>query len=244
MKLLFCFLILLSGITPALAQSKKELLAEVEKLKAEITELKKPKEVNLEDSHEKASYGLGVLMGANAKAQAGDSLDLDAVMVGMTDAFGSKELKMTQEECGMVVQKYIQEIREVKSASAKKEGQTFLEENKKKEGVKVTASGLQYKVIEEGQGKSPGPTDGVTVHYTGKLTDGTVFDSSVERGEPISLSLDGVIAGWTEGIQLMKEGGKLMLYIPYTLGYGERGAGAQIPPYSTLIFEVELLKVN
>jgi len=125
----------------------------------------------------------------------------------------------------------------------RKPGAEFLEENAKQEGVLVTESGLQYKVLEEGTGNSPAATNTVKVHYTGTLIDGTTFDSSVERGEPIEFPLNGVIPGWTEGLQLMKEGGKSILYIPYNLGYGERGAGGVIPPFATLIFEVELIEI-
>ena len=124
------------------------------------------------------------------------------------------------------------------------EGQRFLAENKTKEGVKTTASGLQYKVITAGNGKAPIVTDKVTVHYTGKLTDGTIFDSSVARGTPYTTGLTQVIGGWTEALQLMHEGDKWIIFIPENLGYGSRGSGAQIPPYSVLIFELELIKVN
>jgi FKBP-type peptidyl-prolyl cis-trans isomerase len=123
-------------------------------------------------------------------------------------------------------------------------GEKFLAENKSKEGVKTTASGLQYKVNKEGTGKSPAATDNVLVHYEGKLLDGTVFDSSIKRGEPISFPLNRVIPGWTEGLQLMKEGGKSTLYIPSKLAYGASGAGGAIGPNETLIFEVELIKVK
>ena len=126
----------------------------------------------------------------------------------------------------------------------KAEGEAYLAENAKKEGVKVTASGLQYKVLTEGTGKSPKATDKVVCHYEGMLIDGTMFDSSVQRGEPATFGLNQVIAGWTEGLQLMKEGGKTRFFIPYNLGYGAQGAGGSIPPYAALIFDVELIEVK
>ena len=128
--------------------------------------------------------------------------------------------------------------------NAKAEGEKFLAENAKREGVKVTASGLQYEVLEPSLGQKPKATDTVRVHYEGTLIDGTVFDSSYRRGESITFPLNGVIKGWTEGLQLMPVGSKYKLYIPYQLGYGERGAGQQIPPYATLIFTVELLEIK
>ena len=131
-----------------------------------------------------------------------------------------------------------------KSAKANEAGKTYLAENAKKEGVTTTESGLQYEVINSGKGAKPAPSDQVTVHYHGTLLDGTVFDSSVDRGEPASFPVGGVIKGWTEALQLMSVGSKWKLYVPYDLAYGERGAGAQIGPYSTLIFEVELISIN
>jgi FKBP-type peptidyl-prolyl cis-trans isomerase len=133
----------------------------------------------------------------------------------------------------------------IMAQTALEKGEKFLAENKSKEGVKTTASGLQYKIVKEGTGKSPKATDSVLVHYEGKLLDGTVFDSSIKRNEPISFPLNRVIPGWTEGLQLVKEGGKAILYIPAKLAYGERGTpGGPIGPNETLIFEVELLKVQ
>jgi FKBP-type peptidyl-prolyl cis-trans isomerase len=242
---------------PAFAQSKKQLKAENQKLMVERDALKsdaqrlaseiealKPKEVSLANASDKVSYSIGVMIGSNVEMQGVDSLNVDAMFVGMKDVLEKKTPKLSQEECQMIVQEYMETAMEKKTAKAKEEGASFLAENKTKAGVQTTASGLQYQVITEGTGKKPTPTSSVTVHYTGKLTDGTVFDSSVQRGQPATFPLNQVIKGWTEGLQLIKEGGKAILYIPYDLGYGDRGAGGQIPPYSTLIFEVELLKVN
>ena len=240
--LVFCAVVLTGTVVHA--QSKKELQAEVTKLKAEITELKKPKDVELTDKHKKASYGLGVLMATNIKTQGADSLDVEAINIAFRDVFQGKPLKIEKQEALPIVQEYMQAAMERKTAVLKAEGQSFHEGNKTKPGVVTTASGLQYKVITTGKGKAPSAASNVTVHYTGKLLDGTVFDSSVERGEPASFGVSDVIGGWTEALQLMHEGDKWELYIPQDLAYGERGAGGQIPPFSTLVFEVELIKVN
>jgi FKBP-type peptidyl-prolyl cis-trans isomerase len=236
---------------PAIAQSKKELQAEVNRLKTEsqnlkteIENLKKPKEVVLTDTADRASYGIGVMIASNIKMQGFDSLNIEALQAGINDILFDKQPKLDQNEAQMVVQQFMMNAMEKKARKAKEEGQSFLNTNKTKEGVKTTASGLQYKVLKSGNGKMPKATDNVTVHYTGKLLDGTVFDSSVERGSPATFEVTGVIAGWTEVLQLMKEGDKWEVYIPSDLAYGDRGAGGQIPPHATLIFEVELLKVN
>lgn len=225
------------------AQSKKEMAAELTRLKAEIADLKKPKEANLTDKHKKASYGLGVLVATNLKTQGGDSLDTETIAIAINDVFKNNPLKMDQQECMNTVQQYMTEAMEIKSQELAKESDAYMAENKTKEGVQSTASGLQYKVISSGKGKTPTATDQVTVHYVGKLMDGTVFDSSIERNEPAVFGVNEVIQGWTEVLQLMHEGDKWIVYIPHSLGYGERGGGP-IPPYATLIFELELLKVN
>lgn len=225
-------------------QSKKELRADVARLNAEIEALKTPKVLDLNDEDKKGSYALGVVVASNMKAQGLDSVDIEAISAAFEDVFRGRETKISEDEAEGIVQAYVQQAMEKKNEQLKEEGSLFLEQNKAKEGIVETESGLQYKILKEGTGKSPGANDEVTVHYTGKLTDGTVFDSSVDRGEPVTFGVSQVISGWTEALQLMQEGDKWELYIPYDLAYGERGAGGQIPPFATLIFEVELLKVN
>jgi FKBP-type peptidyl-prolyl cis-trans isomerase FklB len=243
MKLsVFCICILITS--SVYSQSKKELQAEVNKLKAEIAELKKPKEPDLSDTVKKASYGVAVMIGSNMSGQGFDSLNVEAFVAGIQDVFDKKPLRIEKEQAQMLVQKYMEGVMEKKTRKAREEGTTFLEQNKTKAGIKTTASGLQYQVVNTGTGKSPAATDRVTVHYTGKLLNGTVFDSSVERGEPATFGVSEVIPGWTEALQLMKEGDKWTIYLPSDLAYGERGAGGQIPPHSALIFDVELIKVN
>lgn len=200
---------------------------------------------------DKLSYALGIGIG-NQLAQLGaKDINLDDFMLAIKDCLTEQEARITQQEAQKLVNAFFEEqekkqmeSRREAGLAAKAIGEDFLEENAKKEGVKVTASGLQYEVITEGKGKKPSATDTVKVHYEGRLIDGTIFDSSIQRGEPISFPLNGVIAGWTEGLQLMAEGSKYRLFIPYNLAYGERGAGASIPPYAALIFDVELIEVQ
>lgn len=243
MRIIVICLFTLASLS-VVGQSKKELAAELTKLKAELAELNKPKTANLNDETKRASYGLGVLIASNLKSQGGDSVDLESLYFGIQDIYNKKELIIKEQECSMIVQTYMTQAMEKKTEVLKEEGVAFLEANKTKPGIVVTESGLQYQVVNSGSGKVPTASDEVTVHYTGKLIDGTVFDSSVERGEPATFGVGQVISGWTEALQLMHEGDKFILFIPSELGYGERGAGGQIPPYAALIFEVELIKVN
>jgi FKBP-type peptidyl-prolyl cis-trans isomerase FklB len=247
--LVFC---ICAGLSfPAFSQSKKELQADVtrlqsqvEKLNAELAGLKKPIEVDLSDSTDQVSYCFGVIIGSNMINSGLDSLNMESFHAAMTDVFSEKPLKIGRTEAQATMQRYMQQAMMKKSAIVKAQSEKFLEDNKAKTGVKTTGTGLQYQVLAQGNGKSPSTADRVTVHYTGKLTDGTIFDSSVKRGQPATFRVNQVIPGWTEALQMMKEGDKWILYIPYSLGYGERGEPPQIPPFSTLIFEVELMKVN
>lgn len=203
-----------------------------------------PSTSELNNSLDSLSYSIGVSIAENMKQQGIDSVNHTALAQGITDRLKGDE-KMDLEACDTYARAEIQRLRDEKAAEAREMGELFLEENKTKDGVQLTESGLQYKVITEGDGPSPDGNDRVTVHYEGRLVDGTVFDSSYERGRPATFGLNGVIPGWTEGIPTMKVGGKTTFYIPQELGYGARPApGGAIPAYSTLIFDVELLDVE
>ena len=191
---------------------------------------------------ERFSYGLGLRMGSDFKAR-GFAVVPDLLLQGMVDAMEGNEPKMTLEEAKQAMME-LQQASMAKAAEQKKaEGAAFLAENAKKEGINTTASGLQYKVIEAGTGATPTATDKVKVHYKGTLLNGQKFDSSYQRGEPATFGVNQVIKGWTEGLQLMKEGGKAQFFIPAELAYGDQGAGRAIGPGETLIFEVELLEI-
>ena len=192
---------------------------------------------------DKLSYAWGMALGQQLRAMGVDHLNKEDFDEAVHAAFDGKETKLSPEEANQTIQTYLQELTEKKASEIKAVGEKFLQENLKNENVKSTASGLQYIVEKEGTGIQPTATDEVTVHYTGKLLDGTVFDSSVSRGEPATFPLNRVIPGWTEGVQLMKEGGKYTFFIPSDLAYGPQGVPNAIPPHSTLIFEVELIKV-
>ncbi|MDD6897634.1 MAG: FKBP-type peptidyl-prolyl cis-trans isomerase [Bacteroidales bacterium] len=200
---------------------------------------------------DKVSYALGLGIGRQLAQMGANDLSIEDFAAAIKDVIAGNELKVSNREAQTIVQEYFRKKEEKLNAEraeqgkvAKAEGEKYLAENAKKEGVTVLPSGLQYMVLKEGNGNKPKATDTVKCHYEGFLFDGTVFDSSVQRGEPAEFALNQVIAGWTEGLQLMQEGAKYRFFIPYILGYGEGGAGASIPPFATLIFDVELLEVK
>jgi len=207
-------------------------------------------EISLKDKKDKVSYAIGLDVGNAMKKQSID-INTDIFVKGLQDALSGGKKLMTDDEIRETMTAFSREMAEKQKETMKKlgeknkqEGDAFLAENKKKEGVKTLPSGLQYKVITEGTGKTPKATDTVTVNYRGTLIDGTEFDSSYKRGQPATFSVNGVIKGWTEALQLMKEGSKWQLFIPSELAYGDRGAGGQIGPNATLIFDVELISVT
>jgi FKBP-type peptidyl-prolyl cis-trans isomerase FklB len=204
----------------------------------------------LKTTQDKVSYSIGLSVGRNLKTQEIE-VDLDTFTLGLRDGMAGDKQQLSDDEIREVMFAYQMERRAKqveahnKVATAnKKQGDDFLASNKKKKGVKTTASGLQYKVIKVGTGKAPKPESTVTAHYRGTLLDGTEFDSSYTRGEPAQFPVNGVIAGWTEVLQLMKVGGKVQVWIPPDLAYGEQGAGSRIGPNSTLMFEIELIEVE
>lgn len=200
---------------------------------------------------DKLSYALGHNIGHQLIGMGlQKSLNTEDFAAAITDVLQGLQPKMSHEEVNQVLEHYFTELEERQQAeaaergkAAKGEGEAFLKENAKRAGITVTPSGLQYEVVKEGTGRQPKASDTVRCHYEGTLIDGTVFDSSYRRNQPAEFGLRQVIAGWTEGVQLMKEGSIFKFYIPYNLAYGERGAGADIPPYAALIFTVELIKV-
>ena len=200
---------------------------------------------------DKLSYALGIGIGRQLAQMGAESLNIDDFAQAIKDIIANQELKVSEQEAQTLVQNFFEEQEKKaqaaaaeKGKAAKEEGEKFLTENSKKDGIITLPSGLQYQVIREGNGKKPKATDQVECHYEGTLIDGTKFDSSYDRGQTATFPLNQVIAGWTEGLQLMQEGAKYRFFIPYTLGYGERGAGASIPPFAALIFDVELVAVK
>ena len=199
---------------------------------------------------DKVSYALGLGIGQQLAQMGATDLNIDDFAAAIKDVISGNELKVAHKDAQNIVRDYFQKqeerinaIRAEQGKAAKAEGEKFLAENGKKEGVVTLKSGLQYEVLREGNGKKPKATDQVKCHYEGTLINGQVFDSSYKRNEPAVFPLNQVIPGWTEGLQLMQEGAKYRFYIPYILAYGESGAGGSIPPFATLIFDVELLEV-
>ena len=199
---------------------------------------------------DKVSYALGIGIGHQLANMGGQELNIDDFAQAVKDVLGGKELKIKSSEAQQIVQEFfaaqetkINKQRQEAGKLAKEAGEKYLAENAKKDGVITLPSGLQYQVLKEGNGKKPSAKDQVKCHYEGFLIDGTVFDSSVQRGEPAVFGLQQVIAGWTEGLQLMQEGAKYRFFIPYRLAYGESGAAGAIPPFAALIFDVELIQV-
>ncbi|MBO5747582.1 MAG: FKBP-type peptidyl-prolyl cis-trans isomerase [Muribaculaceae bacterium] len=192
---------------------------------------------------DKLSYAWGLAMGQQLLGMGVKNLNVDDYMAAVKAVLEGAEPALPLEEAQTLINEYLQNLEAEATKAAKEAGEKFLADNKTREGVKVTASGLQYVVEKEGEGAQPTAEDEVTVHYTGRLLNGQVFDSSVQRGEPATFPLNRVIPGWTEGVQLMKEGAKYTFFIPSDLAYGPQGIPNAIPPHSTLIFEVELIKV-
>lgn len=200
---------------------------------------------------DKLSYALGIGIGSQLAGMGAKELNIDDFAQAIKDVISGSELKVDNAEAQTLVQNFFQEQEAKQQAAAaeagkvaKAAGEAFLAENGKKDGVVTLPSGLQYQVLKEGNGKKPSATDQVVCHYEGTLIDGTVFDSSYQRNQPATFGLNQVIAGWTEGVQLMQEGAKYRFFIPYNLAYGEHGAGAQIPPFAALVFDVELIEVK
>ena len=192
---------------------------------------------------EKLSYALGMVIGHNLKGMGVKNLNATQFAQAVTDVLEGHATLLDDGEAQRTVTEFLQRQQAEAGKAVREEGERYLAENAQKEGVTVLPSGLQYVVLTEGTGAKPKATDRVKCHYEGRLTDGTVFDSSYRRGEPAVFPLNGVIAGWTEGVQLMGEGAKFRFFIPYQLAYGERGAGQSIPPYAALVFDVELIEV-
>lgn len=195
------------------------------------------------ESMDSLSYSVGILVATNLKSQGIEDINAQDLSLGISDVINGKNPRINMEDANRILQDYMTQQQDKMKQEANKVGAEFLAQNAKRKGVTVLPSGLQYEIIKAGTGEKPKATDKVKTHYHGTLIDGTVFDSSVNRGEPATFPVNGVIKGWVEALQLMPVGSKWKLFIPYDLAYGERGAGAMIKPYSTLVFEVELLEI-
>lgn len=204
-------------------------------------------EYSIETDADKVSYGIGLQLGQQVKGQSFPGFSLDALVVGLSDIFNNKPMRFPEDEMHAAfsaINQLVQEEASKAAESNKVAGQTYLEENAKKEGVTTTESGLQYEVLKEGTGPKPAQSDMVVTHYHGTLIDGTVFDSSVDRGEPAKFPVNGVIQGWIEALQMMSVGSKWRLSIPSNLAYGDQGSAPVIAPGATLIFDIELIEIQ
>ncbi|MGB0404366.1 MAG: FKBP-type peptidyl-prolyl cis-trans isomerase [Salibacteraceae bacterium] len=227
--IILCLAISFSGFSGGKKKKGKGVETQKMELKTELDSL---------------SYSLGISIANNLKSQGVDSINVEAMAEAMKHVYAGTDTIIDVNKANEIINTYFQGAVERKAAAAKKEGADFLAANSKKDGVVTLPSGLQYKIVKEGTGEKPTAADKVTTHYHGTLIDGTVFDSSVDRGQPASFPVGGVIKGWQEALQLMPVGSKWTLYVPYDLAYGDRGAGQQIGPYSALVFEVELISID
>ncbi|WMJ74816.1 FKBP-type peptidyl-prolyl cis-trans isomerase [Cytophagaceae bacterium ABcell3] len=215
-----------------------------QKKQGKVNSKKMTQQSTLSSEKDSISYSLGINIGQNLMAQGFEDINLEMLNKAFQDVYKGEDLQISQEKANEILTAYMQEQQTRKMEKNLAEGKKFLEENKKKEGVVELPSGLQYEIIKEGDGPKPKETDKVTTHYHGTLIDGSVFDSSVERGQPATFPVNGVIQGWVEALQLMPVGSKWKLYVPSDLAYGERGSGGKIGPNTTLIFEVELISID
>lgn len=199
--------------------------------------------LNAQEEMDSLSYSLGILMAQNLQSQGFEELNAESMSSAISDVLNGETPKLSAQDANMILQQHMMKKQEAQHSEAIAEGEAFLKVNGEREDVVTLESGLQYEVLKAGDGPKPTDTSKVKVHYHGTLINGTVFDSSVDRGEPATFGVGQVIAGWTEGLQLMPQGSKWKLFIPAELAYGARGAGGKIGPYATLIFEVELLEI-
>ncbi|MCZ4242631.1 FKBP-type peptidyl-prolyl cis-trans isomerase [Pedobacter punctiformis] len=236
--------ILISGAAVASFAQTKQPAGKKTVVKKTVTTTKTTTVTPMKSSLDSVSYAFGTSIGTGLKTTGLTTLNYDVLLKGLKDAFTGGKVLLDQQQAQQAINAALANANKGKFVGNITEGKNFLEQNKKRAGVQTTASGLQYEVLTQGNGIKPKATDSVLVHYKGTLLSGKQFDNSYDRGEPITFTLNQVIKGWTEGLQLMSAGSKYKLFIPYNLAYGEHGYGQDIPPYSTLIFDVELLKVN
>ncbi|MCC7523206.1 MAG: FKBP-type peptidyl-prolyl cis-trans isomerase [Chitinophagaceae bacterium] len=237
----YCAVTIILMSTLAACSSVREMAANTQHI---VYAAPQPKTPVLSSSLDSLSYALGMIDATFFKSQGVDTINYALMNKGFEEVLKDKKTLLTTQQADMTVREQLQAFMRKKSQATIEEGEKFLAENKKREGVKVTPSGLQYEVLKLGTGPKPSDTSTVKVHYEGFLINGKKFDSSRDRGEPISFALNQVIKGWTEGVQLMPVGSRFKFYIPYTLGYGEQGAGGAIPGGAALIFDVELIDIG